>query len=161
MGQIVAAALVLERTINLGGMAARLRMHYSPKGPLLRDWSDKALRRRVISDLEEFARQRGAFLLKLDPDLPVGTGEPGTEGAQESLIGETLIAELKADGWHFSDEQVQFRNTVLLDLTKTEEELLAAMKQKTRYNIRLAGRKGVTVRRGTEEDFKPALPDVC
>lgn len=153
-GEIVAAALVLERTINLGGMAARLRMHYTPKGPLLRDWSDAGRRRRVIADLEDFARQRGAFLLKLDPDLPVGTGEPGAEGAQEGLIGETLIAELKADGWYFSDEQVQFRNTVLIDLGSTEDELLAAMKQKTRYNIRLAGRKGVVVRRGEETDFE-------
>jgi len=152
-GEIVAAALVLERTINLGGMAARLRMHYIPKGPLLKDWSDTGLRGRVISDLEKFARQRGAFLLKLDPDLPVGTGEPGAEDAQEGLIGEPLIAELKAEGWHFSGEQVQFRNTVLLDLSKAEDQLLAAMKQKTRYNIRLAGRKGVVVRRGTEEDF--------
>ena len=32
-GQIVAAALVLERTINLGGMAARLRMHYTSQRP--------------------------------------------------------------------------------------------------------------------------------
>ena len=154
-GQVVAAAMVLERTINLGGMAARLRMHYTPKGPLLIDWSDVGLRQRVIADLEKFSRQRGAFLLKLDPDLPVGVGEPGAEGAPEGLIGESLIAELKAGGWHFSDEQVQFRNTVLIDLTRSEEDLLAAMKQKTRYNIRLAGRKGVTVRRGTTEDFKP------
>ena len=125
------------------------------------NWSDKGLRRRVIADLEKFARQRGAFLLKLDPDLPVGIGEPGTESAQESLIGETLIAELKAGGWHFSDEQVQFRNTVLIDVTRSEEELLAAMKQKTRYNVRLAGRKGVTVRRGTEAGLQAPLPDVC
>jgi lipid II:glycine glycyltransferase (peptidoglycan interpeptide bridge formation enzyme) len=153
-GEIVAAALVLERTVSLGGLSARLRMHYSPKGPLLRDWMDQALRWRVISDLEAFARQRGAFLIKLDADLPIGIGEPGAELAEENLVGATLISELKADGWHFSDEQIQFRNTVLLDLTRSEEDLLAAMKQKTRYNIRLAVRKGVSVRRGAEADFE-------
>lgn len=36
--------------------------------------------------------------------------------------------------------------TVLVDLTKSEDELLNAMHQKTRYNIRLAERHGVTVR---------------
>ncbi len=153
-GKVIAAALVLERTINLGGMAARLRMHYTPKGPLLVDWEDAALRKRVLDDLQVFARQRGAFLLKIDPEAPLGTGEPGADDAVEGLSGEALVIELKADGWHFSDEQVQFRNTVMIDLTKSEDELLEAMKSKTRYNVRLAGRRGVTVRQGDASDFE-------
>lgn len=152
-GEIAAAALILERTINLGGMAARLRMHYTPKGPLLCDWSDAGLRARVLSDLESFARQRSAFLLKIDPDVPVGSGVPGEPDAQEGLIGTTFERELSRRGWHFSDEQVQFRNTVLVDLTQSEDDLLAAMKSKTRYNVRLAGRRGVTVRQGRPADF--------
>lgn len=151
---VVAAALVLERSINLGGMAARLRMHYTPKGPLLVDWEDAALRKRVLDDLEAFARQRGAFLLKVDPEVPVGMGVPGAEDAQEGLVGQTLIAELEQSGWHFSDEQVQFRNTVLMDLKQDEETLLMAMKSKTRYNVRLAGRRGVTVRQGSAADLE-------
>jgi lipid II:glycine glycyltransferase (peptidoglycan interpeptide bridge formation enzyme) len=153
-GKVTAAALVLERTINLGGLSARLRMHYIPKGPLLVDWEDAGLRRQVLADLEAFARQRGAFLLKIDPDVPVGTGEPGEADAREGLVGAALIEELKANGWHFSDEQVQFRNTVLLDLTESEDDLLMAMKSKTRYNVRLAGRRGVSVRQGGPDDFE-------
>ena len=34
-----------------------------------------------------------------------------------------------------------------------EDDLLARMKQKTRYNVRLAERKGVTIRAGTETDL--------
>ena len=49
--------------------------------------------------------------------------------------------------------QVQFRNTVTLDLRRSEAELLAAMKQKTRYNVRLAQKKGVGVRPGAAADF--------
>jgi lipid II:glycine glycyltransferase (peptidoglycan interpeptide bridge formation enzyme) len=43
---------------------------------------------------------------------------------------------------------VQPPDTVLIDLAPGEEELLAAMKAKTRYNVRLAGKKGVSVRVG-------------
>ncbi len=42
--------------------------------------------------------------------------------------------------------------TILLDLTKSEEELLANMKQKTRYNVRLARKKGVVVEERNDEE---------
>lgn len=152
--QVVAAALVLEREVRLGGVGPAVRMHYTPKGPLLADWTDLALRERVLADLEGYARQRSAFLLKIDPDVPVGFGEPGSEDAQEDGAGLQLIDDLTGSGWRFSNEQIQFRNTVLIDLSASEDDLLMAMKSKTRYNVRLAGRKGVSVRRGEAEDLE-------
>lgn len=151
-GQVSAAALILQRTIPIGGFAARLRMLYIPKGPLC-DWSDVRLRRQVLGDVGRLARQQGAFFVKIDPDVLLGMGVPGEADAQENPVGQALLAEMQAEGWCFSHEQVQFRNTVLIDLKPDLETLLANMKQKTRYNIRLAERKGVTVRVGGEKDI--------
>lgn len=149
-----AAALVLKRAIPVRGLAARMSVLYVPKGPLVRDWGEAGLRRRVLAGLEKFARQQGAIFIKIDPDVRLGTGIPGEAAARAEPLGATLTAELAARGWRLSDEQVQFRNTVVLDLSGSEEELLGRMKQKTRYNVRLAQRKGVTVRSGSESDLE-------
>jgi len=42
-------------------------------------------------------------------------------------------------------ESLMLRNTVIIDLNKSEEELLSGMKKNTRYNCKLAEKKGVTV----------------
>jgi peptidoglycan pentaglycine glycine transferase (the first glycine) len=150
---VAAAALVLQRTIPIGGFAARLRVMYVPKGPLLADWGDPGLRMRVLTDLKTLAHERGAIFIKIDPDVCIGKGIPGMPGAEESKIGQAVRTELGSSGWRFSEEQIQFRNTVQIDLSPSEDDLLTAMKQKTRYNIRLALRKGVTVRVGGSNDM--------
>ncbi|UCG23007.1 MAG: peptidoglycan bridge formation glycyltransferase FemA/FemB family protein, partial [Chloroflexota bacterium] len=50
-------------------------------------------------------------------------------------------------------DTIQPPRTLVVDLKPPEEEILARMKQKTRYNIRLSAKKGVTVRQGTAEDI--------
>jgi len=150
--QPAATAQILNRSITIGGFSARMRVIYVPKGPLL-DWNNPILRNHVINDLNQYAKQQGAIFLKIDPDIVLGTGIPNTPQAEENSVGSAVIAILKEKGFLLSGEQVQFRNTVTIDLKPTEEELLDNMKQKTRYNTRLAERKGVKVRLGTEQDI--------
>jgi peptidoglycan pentaglycine glycine transferase (the first glycine) len=152
-GKVVAAALILQRVLPIRGLAARLRLLYVPKGPLL-DWQDADLRKRVLADLAHLARRQGAIFLKIDPDVCAGVGYPDQPGARQDPTGVEVIRDLSKAGWRFSDEQIQFCNTVLLDLKPDLVTLLARMKQKTRYNIRLAERKGVSVRQGTLDDLK-------
>jgi lipid II:glycine glycyltransferase (peptidoglycan interpeptide bridge formation enzyme) len=149
---VQAAALILKKSIIRRGLAARLCVLYAPKGPLL-DWGDEALRERVLDDLQRFTRQQGAIFLKLDPDVVLGTGLPGTETAIAEPGGEAVRADLTRRGWRFSEDQIQFKNTVLLDVSLSEEEMLGRMKQKTRYNVRLGSKKGVSVRVGSEKDW--------
>jgi len=114
---------------------------YVPKGPTL-DYGDTALLEQVLAHLEATARHKQALFVKIDPDVRTDTAE-----------GEAVLETLRRRGWRASREQVQFRNTILLDLTRSPDELLAAMKSKWRYNTRLAVRKGVAVRRGTSADL--------
>ena len=127
-GQVLAAAQVLRRPVPRTPWG----ISYAPKGPILDDLDD-ALVAQVLSSLEHHARKTRSITLKIDPD----TNHPQV---QQQLL---------ARGWRYSREQIQFRNTGLIDLTLGEQDLLMAMKSKTRYNIRLAGRKGVQVRSGT------------
>ncbi len=138
-GEPAAAALVLVRG------RGPLQVAYAPRGPLLA-WNDAALREQVLDDLQGWARRQGALWLKIDPDLPVAFGEPGTADDRPAPPGPQVRQGLQARGWRYSPEQIQFPNTVWVDLTGDEAALLARMKQKTRYNIRLAARKGVQVR---------------
>ncbi len=152
MGKPIAAAMVLKRSIPIGGFAKKMCVLYIPKGPLM-DWDDAALRARILDDLHAFAKCQGAIFIKIDPDVALGAGVPRTEEAAEFNGGQAVRSELEWRGWKFSQDQIQFRNTVLIDLIPSEDDLLMRMKQKTRYNVHLAQKKGVTVRVGTVDDL--------
>jgi lipid II:glycine glycyltransferase (peptidoglycan interpeptide bridge formation enzyme) len=140
-GETAAAATVLERRLPLVGSP----IFYCPRGPVA-DPADEPLLRATLAAVRELARERGAILLKIDPDIPAGDAD--------------FTRFLRASGFRALDrgknfEGVQPRFVFRLDIRPPEEELLAAMRQKTRYNIRLAMKKGVTVSRGSREE----LPD--
>ena len=83
-----------------------------------------------------------------------GLGEVTKWARKEKAVfvrAEPLEASLPMP-WREVDQHVQPQHTLVLNLAKPEEELLAAMHQKTRYNIRLAEKKGVTVRFSRDEE---------
>ncbi len=144
-GETVGAAQLLVRSVRLGFLPMRLSVAYAPKGPLL-DWQNSPLRDQALADLKQAGRRAGALMVKIDPDIRLGTGIPGDpDGETANPTGLAIQQHLSQTGWRFSPDQIQFRNTFLIDLSPAEETLLAAMKQKTRYNVRLAERKGVVV----------------
>lgn len=132
-----AAASVLTR--RLGHLP--LAVMYVPKGPAL-DYGDLTRLEEILAHLETTARRERALFVKIDPDVRA-----------ESAEGQMVVEALRKRGWRPSAEQIQFRNTMLLDLDRSPAELLAAMKSKWRYNVRLAERKGVTVRSGDLTDL--------
>lgn len=151
--QVCAMALLLRRPLSTFPVFNKMSILYLPRGPVLRDWSEDEVRERVWQDLRHMAHEHNAVFLKIDPEVMLSEGVPGTEGARADPVGEAVVADLRRGGWLLSEEQVQFRNTVLLTLEGNEDDWLARMKQKTRYNIRLAQRKGVQVRQVGRDDF--------
>ena len=128
-----ALAQVLFRSLP-GGLGT---IAYVPKGPLV-DYNDVLSFRTLLDAILPLARKQRALCLKIEPDLE---DDPA------------LTEQLQSLGFRPSPQVIQPRRTILVDLTSDPEELLRRMKQKTRYNIRLAARKGVTVRAGSGADL--------
>jgi lipid II:glycine glycyltransferase (peptidoglycan interpeptide bridge formation enzyme) len=143
----LAAAQVLARSIP----RTPWRFLYVSKGPIL-DYGNLDLVSQVLTDLETYAHQHNALFIKIDPDVPRQWGEPQPQTKLDP-VGAAVLDLLDRHGWRFSPEQIQFRNTVLLDLSVEPEALLARMKSKWRYNIRVAERKNVNIRRGGLDDW--------
>jgi lipid II:glycine glycyltransferase (peptidoglycan interpeptide bridge formation enzyme) len=68
--------------------------------------------------------------LKVEPDGWQDKGQPSI---------------FKGQGLVQSPQHIQPHNTLVIDLHGSEDEVFDRMKPKTRYNIRLAGRKGIVV----------------
>jgi lipid II:glycine glycyltransferase (peptidoglycan interpeptide bridge formation enzyme) len=128
-----ASAQLLTRDLP-GGLGT---IAYVPKGPVV-DFADADSLRKLLMGASSLSRERRAICLKIEPNLE---HNPDLE---KQLLGL---------GFRPSPQEVQPRRTIVVDLRSEPEALLRRMKSKTRYNIRLAGRKGVTVRHGTEQDL--------
>lgn len=150
-GKLVAACLILKRRIRIMPVFLETSILYAPKGPLL-DWNDKPLVEQVFNDLKNITKQEKSFFIKIDPDVIYGKGLPGTKEEIEHDAGINCMVQLKLLGWVFSISQIQYRNSIIIDLRQTNEQILESMKQKTRYNIHLAEKKGVVVREGSIKD---------
>jgi lipid II:glycine glycyltransferase (peptidoglycan interpeptide bridge formation enzyme) len=142
---VEAAGLILERKSRIGRIGPELKILYCPRGPLL-DWNVKTTRQQILGGLEELCKKENAIFVKIDPEVIEATGIPGSKDERMFPIGDTVCQELTERKWKYSTSQIQFRNTVFIDLRKSEEEILKRMKQKTRYNIHLAEKKDVKVR---------------
>lgn len=147
-GELVAAASILTRRIG------PLRVMYIPKGPIFRD-ENLATITPVLEHLQKLARQRRAVWLKIDTDIVAATGLPNDSTGEHpdtpDKSGQAVIEFLKQQKWQFSPDQVQFRNTLILDLTQSEDELLAGLNQSTRRKIRQAEKSGATIRQTQNE----------
>ncbi|HEY7415352.1 MAG TPA: peptidoglycan bridge formation glycyltransferase FemA/FemB family protein [Ktedonobacteraceae bacterium] len=130
--RIVAGAQVLRYApphipLRLGHLA------YVPKGPVL-DWTHPELCDTFFTQLHRWLRVHGALALRVEPPVEAGTPE-----------GKLVHTCLNTSSAH-SIHPMQPLRTIVVDLQADDTELRARLKDKTRYNIGLAARRGVTIR---------------
>jgi lipid II:glycine glycyltransferase (peptidoglycan interpeptide bridge formation enzyme) len=115
-------ALILFRRLPLG-----VSIGYIPRGPVGEGpWGD------FWPQVDQLCRQERAVFLRVEPDI------------WEPLPGD--FSQNQLPGFIRSHQTIQPPRTILIDLQRDDDDLLMAMKSKTRYNIRLAEKKDVVVR---------------
>ncbi len=136
--KIVAAAQILQRTLphipaHLGHLA------YIPRGPVM-DWDFTPLEpntpdptKSFLAGVRTYLGRHGALALQIEPHLTTQT-----------VSAQVALTHLKALGFHKASP-IQPIRTITLDTRPDEAVLLANLKEKWRYNTRLAARKGVII----------------
>jgi lipid II:glycine glycyltransferase (peptidoglycan interpeptide bridge formation enzyme) len=136
-GRIAAGAQILYKSAALG----LVKMAYIPHGPLV-DWEDEEQTAVLFNQIDLSVYERRAAIAKLEPLLWQGDISP--ERWQSICQQHNLRP---------NSDTIQPPQTILIDLRPSPEDILANMKQKTRYNIRLAAKKGITTRQGITADL--------
>jgi lipid II:glycine glycyltransferase (peptidoglycan interpeptide bridge formation enzyme) len=130
-GEMVAAATLVKKSLPLG-----MNYFYCPRGAItisdLR-FSISDLYNFLFSEIKKIAKKEKTIFLRFEP--------------RKFEIRNSKIAIRKSI-------DIQPAKTIMLDLSKSEEVLLATMHQKTRYNICLAEKKGVKIIEGGEGGFE-------
>lgn len=128
-GSLVAGALVLYRRLpyRLGWLA------YVPYGPLV-DWDDTAQVRALLAAIDTAAKRHGAAFLKIEPGYGLDDINFATYGFRPS------------------PQTVQPPRSIVIDLTGSDETILARMNQGTRRNIRKSEKFEIQIRQGTRAD---------
>lgn len=162
--EIIAGTLLIRHNLPKGYCWL-----YAPRGPLLNyDFeanntaakNNYALAKNqmniLLSEIEQIARQEKAIFFRVDPLIKLSpTAESCTHNVHTENSQKSARLSRYGGGANFLVHFPNFRqnitgfqpdHTLVLDLTKSEQELLAQMKPKGRYNIKLAEKKGITIR---------------
>ena len=136
-GRLVAGAQILFRSTLFG----IIKIGYIPHGPLV-NWENQEQVEVLFNQIDLAAYQNRSGLLLYEPLL-----------WQQDWPAKRWADLCQSIGSRPNGKTIQPPRTILIDLTGDEAAILARMKSKTRYNIRLAAKKGVSVRQGTDADL--------
>lgn len=152
---------ILFRKLPLG-----FTIGYIPKGPVCKS-PFSAITNQFWRDIDIVCKSNRSIFCKLEldswdlEDLSLASyqwqlflsGAPSPRFPSNVHIPlSVVIGSLFNNNWFASPHNIQPPRTIVIKINGTNDGILAKMKQKTRYNIRLAEKKGVTVH--TWDDLK-------
>ncbi|MGH2472772.1 MAG: lipid II:glycine glycyltransferase FemX [Candidatus Limnocylindria bacterium] len=136
LGAPLPVALILWRSLPMGQCLA-----YVPRGPIVGEQSQLDA---VLANLAWLARERRAIFLKVDPEIDADRG----------------TAQLRAAGFRRAPDIQPVIATLELDLGPDEDALFAALEKDTRWSVRQAEKRGVSVREARGDEDLRALYDL-
>lgn len=133
-------------SILIRRMPGGFSMLYAPRGPVC-DLRDVEALKELFDGAAQVAGQCRGYLMQLDPDVL---------SSDEQFKADMASLGFSRQGDSLNFEGIQPRFVFRLDVAgKTEEDLLAHFEQKTRYNVRLASKRGVTARHWAGDEAVP------
>lgn len=141
-GKLVAAATIIKKALPMGK-----KYFYCPRGPIVNKSQiraeGQAITKQIIELLcdaiKQIAREEDAMFLRIDPTFQIADCQ--------LPIAKTI--------------DIEPSQTLILNLEKSEQELLKNMHPKTRYNINLAQKRGVKIVEAGSDRFEEFWQLMC
>jgi lipid II:glycine glycyltransferase (peptidoglycan interpeptide bridge formation enzyme) len=127
--QIAGSALILHKRMGPVSIA------YAPRGPVFADPSDNEVASALLRAMVKQARARGAIALRISPDID-----------QSSSVSEGLAGQLAELKFQAVDDEILHTSTMRLDVTRTEDELMAGLEKRALSAIKKGLKEGVVVK---------------
>ena len=129
-GKLIGSAVIILKPAKRG------RYLEIPGGPML-DWEgDREVLEFFVSEITKLAKSLKCVFVRMRPNI------------RDTEENESLVKSL---GFVKSPMHLHAEHTVMLDLTKSEDELLTDMRRQTRYEVRRSAKLGITVERDNSE----------
>ena len=143
-GELFSYANIITHKLSVVG-----KYFYVPRGPVIENFKFEILNlksksndkiTKFINNLINLAKENNIGWIRIEPN-----SEEELEFIKNNLLDNLKIKKSSVD--------MQPREILVTDISKSEEEILSEMKQKTRYNIRLAEKKEVKIVVSREEKY--------